>query len=43
MKTLNEVVDIVGLKRRAIQEYEEAGLADKPTTKNKSGYLWFSR
>ena len=41
MKTLNEVVDIVGLKRRAIQEYEDAGLADKPTTKNKYGYLLY--
>lgn len=41
MKTLNEVVGIVGLKRRAIQEYEEAGLANKPTTKNKYGYLLY--
>lgn len=41
MRTLNEVVDIVGLKRRAIQEYEEAGLADKPKTKNKYGYLLY--
>lgn len=41
MKTLNEVVDIVGLSRRAIQEYEVAGLAQKPDTKNKYGYLLY--
>ncbi len=41
MKTLNEVVNIVGLKRRAIQEYEDAGLAEKPKTKNKYGYLLY--
>ena len=41
MKTLNEVVDIVGLSRRAIQEYEVAGLAQKPNTKNKYGYLLY--
>ena len=41
MKTLNEVVDIVGLSRRAIQEYEVAGLAQKPETKNKYGYLLY--
>lgn len=41
MKTLNEVVDIVGLSRRAIQEYEAAGLAQKPDTKNKYGYLLY--
>lgn len=41
MKTLNEVVDIVGLSRRAIQEYEVAGLAQKPITKNKYGYLLY--
>ena len=39
MKTLNEVIDIVGLKRRAIQEYEKAGLAKKPTHSNKYGHL----
>ena len=33
VKTLNKVVDIVGLSRRAIQEYEVAGLAQKPNTK----------
>lgn len=41
MKTLNEVADIVGLTRRAIQEYEVAGLAKKPETKNKYGYLLY--
>lgn len=41
MKTLNEVVDIVGLPRRAIQEYEDAGLAQKPNTRNKYGYLLY--
>lgn len=41
MKTLNEVVSTVGLTRRAIQEYEEVGLAIKPTTKNKYGYLLY--
>lgn len=41
MKTLNEVVEIVGLTRRAIQEYEKAGLADKPTITNKYGYLLY--
>ena len=41
MKTLNEVVDTVGLTRRAIQGYEEMGLAIKPTTKNKYGYLLY--
>lgn len=41
VKTLNEVVDIVGLSRRAIQEYEVAGLAQKPNTKNKYGYLLY--
>lgn len=33
MKTLNEVADIVGLTRRAIQEYEVAGLAKKAGNK----------
>lgn len=41
MKSLNEVTKIVGLDRRAIQEYEKAGLATKPTTKNKYGYLLY--
>ena len=30
-KTLSEVVEIVGMSRRVIQEYEEAGLSKKPT------------
>lgn len=41
MKSLNDVVKIVGLKRRAIQEYEDAGLANKPTQKNKYGHLLY--
>lgn len=41
MKSLNEVEKIVDLKRRAIQEYENAGLADKPIQKNKYGYLLY--
>lgn len=41
MKTLNEVVDIVGLSRRAIQEYEVAGLAQKPNNRNKYEYLLY--
>ena len=41
MKSLNEVIDIVGLKRRAIQEYEKAGVADTPTTTNKYGHLLY--
>lgn len=41
MKLLSELKDIVGLERRAIQEYEKAGLADKPTIKNKYGYLLY--
>lgn len=41
MKSLSEIEKIVGLKRRAIQEYEEAGLAIKPTHKNKYGYLLY--
>ncbi|MBQ7918737.1 MAG: MerR family transcriptional regulator [Lachnospiraceae bacterium] len=41
MKTLKEVVDIVGLNRRAIQEYEDAELAKKPTERNKYGHLLY--
>ena len=37
MKSLSEVEKLVGLKRRAIQEYEDKGLAIKPTHKNKYG------
>ena len=40
MKSLKEVEKIVGLKRRAIQEYENKDLV-KPTTKNKYGHLLY--
>lgn len=42
MKGLGEVAQIVGLTRRQIQVYEEKGLAKKPQTKNKYGYLQYS-
>ena len=42
MKTLEEVKKIVGLERRAIQEYEKAGLAEKPKNRNKYGHLLYS-
>lgn len=38
MKTITDAGRITGLKRRAIQEYEKAGIAIKPTKKNKYGY-----
>lgn len=41
MKSLSEVEKIVGLKRRTIQEYEDAGLAAKPLEKNKYGHLLY--
>ena len=41
MKTLNEVVDLVDVTRRVIQEYEKAGLAKTPTTTNKYGHLQY--
>ena len=41
MKTLKEVCDIVGLKRRAIQEYERTGVASTPKTTNKYGHLLY--
>lgn len=41
MKTLNEVVDLVDMTRRVIQEYEKAGLAKTPTTTNKYGHLQY--
>lgn len=41
MKTLSEVVEIVGMTRRVIQEYEKAGLASTPSTKNKYGHLLY--
>ena len=39
MKTITDAAKIVGLSRRMIQEYEKAGVAIKPTEKNKYGYL----
>lgn len=39
--TLNEVADQVGLTRRMIQEYEKAGLVEKPKRKNKYGHLLY--
>lgn len=41
MKTLNEVVDLVDMTRRVIQEYEKSGLAKTPTTTNKYGHLQY--
>lgn len=41
MKTLNEVVDLVDMTRRVIQEYEKAELAKAPTTTNKYGHLQY--
>lgn len=35
MKSLSEVVKLVGISRRVIQEYEDAGLAERPTITNK--------
>ena len=43
MKTLKEVSDIVGMSRRVIQEYEKAGLAETPVTRNKYGYLLYDQ
>lgn len=40
-KTLSEVVEIVGMSRRVIQEYEEAGLSQKPDTRNKYNHLLY--
>ena len=39
MRTITKVVKIVGLSRRMIQEYENAGVAIKPPKRNKYGYL----
>lgn len=39
MKTITDASKIVDLTRRMIQEYEKAGIAIKPTEKNKYGYL----
>ena len=41
MKTLKEVSQLVGMSRRVIQEYEKAGVAETPTTRNKYGYLLY--
>lgn len=41
MKTLSEVVNIVGMSRRVIQEYEKSGLSKTPTTTNKYGHLLY--
>lgn len=43
MKTLKEVSELVGMSRRVIQEYEKAGVADTPTTRNKYGYLLYDQ
>lgn len=42
MKTLKEVCTELGVSRRAIQGYEEAGLV-KATRKNKYGYLLYNQ
>ncbi len=42
MKRLSQVEKIVGMSRRTIQEYENSGLAQKPTKKNKYGHLLYS-
>ena len=41
MKSLSEVVKLVGISRRVIQEYEDAGLAVRPTKTNKYGHLLY--
>lgn len=38
-KPLSEVVEIVGMSRRIIQEYEKDEISPKPNTKNKYGHL----
>ena len=42
MKTLKEVCTELGVSRRAVQGYEEAGLV-KATKKNKYGYLLYNQ
>lgn len=42
MITLREVCENVGVSRRAVQGYEQAGLVT-PTGKNKRGYLLYSQ
>ena len=41
MMTTKQVAENVGLSVRIIQEYEKAGLAFKPTHRNKRGYLLY--
>ena len=41
MITLRELCDTVGVSRRAVQGYEQAGLVS-PTGKNERGYLLYS-
>lgn len=41
LKTLNEVVALVGLSRRVIQEYEKAGILERPKTTNRYGHLLY--
>ena len=41
MKTLSEVVKLVGMSRRVIQEYEKAGLSKTPSETNKYGHLLY--
>ena len=43
MKSLSEVVELVGISRRMIQEYEDAGLAKRPTKTNKYGHLLYDK
>lgn len=43
MKSLSEVVKLVGISRRVIQEYEDAGLAERPTITNKYGHLLYDK
>lgn len=42
LKTLNEVAALVGLSRRVIQEYEKAGILEKPKTTNRYGHLLYN-
>lgn len=42
MITLREVCENVGVSRRAVQGYEQAGLVT-PTGRNKRGYLLYSQ
>lgn len=42
MITLREVCENVGVSRRAVQGYEQAGLVT-PTGKNKRGYLLYNQ